>query len=200
MEATSPGSPDAPHVGAVDRNVLRGPASVWMRYCGVCVTRLYWTPFFGFSQKARRGLQAAAQRDQQAVGDVALRETALGGLGAIHFDVELGLIERPAGCAGPPSPGRGCNCGSMPVHELRGWLSTFGPTTWMSIGAGKPKFRIWLTMSAGRKANITPGNSRGQIAPQRADVIGRRAMILLQADQDVRVRRCRSAPSCCRSG
>ena len=28
----------------------------------------------------------------------------------------------------------------------------------MSIGAGSPKLRIWLTMSAGRNANVTPGN------------------------------------------
>ena len=25
------------------------------------------------------------------------------------------------------------------------------PITWTSIGAGRPKFRIWLTMSTGRK-------------------------------------------------
>jgi hypothetical protein len=28
----------------------------------------------------------------------------------------------------------------------------------MSTGAGSPKLRIWLTMSAGRNANVTPGN------------------------------------------
>ena len=27
--------------------------------------------------------------------------------------------------------------------------STLKPVTWMSSGAGKPKFKIWLTMSAG---------------------------------------------------
>jgi len=26
------------------------------------------------------------------------------------------------------------------------------------MGAGKPKFRIWLTMSAAKNANVTPGN------------------------------------------
>ena len=35
------------------------------------------------------------------------------------------------------------------------------PTTWRSIGAGTPKLRIWLTMSAGRKAKEVPGNWRG---------------------------------------
>ena len=35
------------------------------------------------------------------------------------------------------------------------------PTTCRSIGAGTPKFRIWLTMSAGRKAKEVPGNWRG---------------------------------------
>jgi hypothetical protein len=29
----------------------------------------------------------------------------------------------------------------------------------MSIGDGMPKFSVWLTISAGRNANCTPGNS-----------------------------------------
>jgi hypothetical protein len=35
------------------------------------------------------------------------------------------------------------------------------PTTCRSIGAGTPKFRIWLTMSAGKNAKEVPGNWRG---------------------------------------
>ena len=31
----------------------------------------------------------------------------------------------------------------------------------MSIAAGRPKFRIWVTMSAGWKKNSTPGNRFG---------------------------------------
>ena len=33
--------------------------------------------------------------------------------------------------------------------------------TWTSIGAGRPKFRICDTMSAGRKEKVVPGNFCG---------------------------------------
>ncbi len=39
--------------------------------------------------------------------------------------------------------------------------------TWMSIGAGRPKLRIWLTMSAGRNANEVDGNSRFSVSRSR---------------------------------
>jgi len=42
------------------------------------------------------------------------------------------------------------------------WLACwFGPLTCTSIGAGAPKFRIWLTISAGRNENVVPGKRRG---------------------------------------
>ncbi len=37
----------------------------------------------------------------------------------------------------------------------------FRPTIWMSIGAGRPKFRICVTMSAGTNEKVTPGKRRG---------------------------------------
>ena len=37
----------------------------------------------------------------------------------------------------------------------------FRPTIWMSIGAGSPKFRICVTMSAGTNEKVTPGKRRG---------------------------------------
>ena len=37
-------------------------------------------------------------------------------------------------------------------------LLMFVPTTCTSIGAGNPKFKIWVTMSAGWKKNSLPGN------------------------------------------
>jgi hypothetical protein len=33
----------------------------------------------------------------------------------------------------------------------------------MSIGAGAPKFRIWLVISAGRKAKVVPGKAPGSV-------------------------------------
>ena len=41
------------------------------------------------------------------------------------------------------------------------FAATSRPTTWMSIGAGRPKFRICVTMSAGTNENRTPGNRDG---------------------------------------
>lgn len=52
--------------------------------------------------------------------------------------------------------------GEVERDLVRGlWLY---PVTWTSIGAGSPKFRIWLTMSAGWKKKVTPGNSRGSVS------------------------------------
>ena len=42
----------------------------------------------------------------------------------------------------------------LPAHVI-------APLTKTSIGAESPKFRIWLTMSAGWKKNSTPGNRFG---------------------------------------
>jgi hypothetical protein len=33
------------------------------------------------------------------------------------------------------------------------------PMNWMSMGAGVPKLRVWLTWSAGWKKNSTPGSA-----------------------------------------
>ena len=44
-------------------------------------------------EEGRRGLEAAAQRHQQATGDVPCGEAAPGGLGAVHGDIECGVIK-----------------------------------------------------------------------------------------------------------
>src|SRR5258708_19006718 len=41
----------------------------------------------------RRCLETAAQRNQQVTGDIPLGEARLHGLGAIHIDVQLRLVE-----------------------------------------------------------------------------------------------------------
>jgi len=45
-------------------------------------------------KECRRGLEAAAQRHQHAIGDITLGKAALRSLGAIYRDVQFGLIER----------------------------------------------------------------------------------------------------------
>src|SRR5438445_612229 len=47
------------------------------------------------------------------------------------------------------------------MRRATSWLAGFAPTTWMSIGAGRPKLRIWLTMSAAEKKNVAWGNAAG---------------------------------------
>ena len=59
----------------------------------------------------------------------------------------------------------------------------------MSIGAGEPKFRIWLTMSAGGNENVTPGKRLRQHFAQLLDVLGRRRVAFLERDLDVAVLR-----------
>ena len=39
----------------------------------------------------------------------------------------------------------------------------FEPMTCTSIGAGEPKLRIWLTMSAGRNEKVVPGNGAATV-------------------------------------
>ncbi len=48
------------------------------------------------------------------------------------------------------------------IFWAKAWSSARSlPTTWMSMGAGEPKFRIWLVMSAGRNEKVAVGYSRG---------------------------------------
>ena len=46
--------------------------------------------------------------------------------------------------------------------------SRLTPTTWTLIGAGRPKSRIWLVMSAGWKKNVQSGNRWGNSSRSRA--------------------------------
>ena len=109
-----------------------------------------------------RHLAAGAQRNQQAVGDVALLQAHLAGLAAVHVDAQFGIIDhlvdvhvggaRNVRDALGQLPGRSGNCrGSR-------------PTTCRSMGAGRPKFRIWLVMLAASKKNVTSGNFSLQVA------------------------------------
>ena len=76
----------------------------------------------------RRGLKAAAQRDQQAVGDIELREAALHGLGAIHVDVDAGLIEELVD-AQIDGARDALEAGPEDWWRTRGWPRRSGPDT-----------------------------------------------------------------------
>ena len=77
------------------------------------------------------------------------------------------------------APGTGADLVRPRPWRRRGCRCTSLPTNWMSMGALMPKFRIWLTMSAGWKKNSMPGKCLGQFLAQLGDVTRRRAMVLL---------------------
>ena len=72
-------------------------------------------------------------------------------------------------------------------------MALSGPATCTSIGAGEPKFRIWLTISAGRKEKVEPGKLCGSTSAQLLDIIGGGGMIFVQRDQDIAVLRAHAA-------
>jgi hypothetical protein len=61
------------------------------------------------------------------------------------------------------------------------------PSIWMSIGAGMPKFRICVTISAGKNRRSCREIIVDQPLAQRAHVVRGRVVILAQGDQDVGV-------------
>ena len=78
--------------GAGDRDVLQvvqGLDAVLRRLGGEVVV----DAVLPVQEEGRRRLEAAAQRHQQAAGEVAGREAALGGLRAVDGDVELRIVE-----------------------------------------------------------------------------------------------------------
>ena len=72
-------------------------------------------------EESRRGLKAAAERDQQAAGDIALREAGLRGLGAVDGDVELRADRSSAECGGRRGPAPAA-AASEAGRRLRGCL------------------------------------------------------------------------------
>ena len=102
----------------------------------------------GIHPERRIDLEARAQREEQAIGHVLLAQAD--GLRAGAVDIQ-------------EHRGRGEQLLHVDVHRAGNLLDAAGdllrdpiigaacsgPMSWMSIGAGTPKFRIWLTMSAG---------------------------------------------------
>jgi hypothetical protein len=103
---------------------------------------------FWIEPKRWTGLKAAAQRNQHVLRDVALAVARLLGLGAIDINMQQRLIEL---LLDAQVNGAGNNFSWLSSLSATTRLAARSlPTTWTSIGAGNPKSRIWLTMSAGR--------------------------------------------------
>ena len=75
-------------------------------------------------------------------------------------------------------PRHGCASAAAGRSHRRDRLGLFWPAICTSIGAGEPKFRIWLMISAGRKEKVVPGNSTGRISRRCAHIIGGGVMAL----------------------
>ena len=114
----------------------------------------------GIEPEGRRDLEAGGQIDHQAVGDVALGDAGEPGAGAVHVNAEFGimrgLLQPHIGGAGNPAMRR-VSSGGIGFA----FLPCRAPVTCTSMGAGEPKFRIWLTISAGRKEKVEPGKLCG---------------------------------------
>ncbi len=75
---------------------------------------------------------------------------ALRGLGAVHVDVEHGVVVGLLEAEIDQARESGAAAASIVSATLRLPASSV-PSICTSMGAGRPKFRIWVTMSEGRK-------------------------------------------------
>ena len=158
--------------GGDERDVAERPASDSIRYCGVWTSRRgSCTPFCGLSQKFGAVWPLAASDDQQVAGDVALREADLAAPASRSTSTCSSGASKTWWTCTSTAPGMLPHAGRRSARRSRSSPCASGPTTCTSIGAGRPKLRIWLTMSAGWKKNVSPGNSPCSAAAQRRQVL-----------------------------
>ena len=161
--------------------------STW--YCGRLHRDVVDDAVLRIEPERRRRLRAARQRDQHVLADV-------GGATAPSAAAACGPS---AGSTAGPSR-RWCTCASTAPGICRIALaSSRGErrvgrqvrrrVNCTSIAAGRPKFRICVTMSAGWKKNSMPGKRFGSSrAQQRHELVGR-PVALAQRQQDLAVER-----------
>ena len=101
-------------------------------------------------------LRGAGQRGRHRAGDILLGQADLGDAAAVGVEVDLrlgdGLLQADIGGAGDAA-----DLAQQRQGIGLGALAGLVPVTCTSIGAGEPKFRIWLTMSGGGKEKIVLG-------------------------------------------
>ena len=107
-------------------------------------------------------------------------------LGAVHVDLHGGvgdlLVDVDVDGAGDGGDALQDAAGDL-VVALAAAL-----TTWTSMGAGRPKSRIWLVMLAGVKKKVAPGKDLGQLLAEGALVLGGLSLAGLEGDEDLAVR------------
>jgi hypothetical protein len=139
----------------------------------------------GIEPEGRRDLEAAGQVDDQAVGHVALGQATYCARVRSTSTLKVGLFG-DCWMRASAMPGMRRSCAAAGWHR-RNWRRDRRRDL-QSIGAGAPKFRIWLMMSAGRNAKVVPGNCARQLLAQRRRS-PRSAVVLLELDLDVAVLR-----------
>ncbi len=111
----------------------------------------------GVKPEVGRCLAAAGQGDQQVLRHFALGQRILQRHGAVNIETQGRLVGRLL----EVQVGRSPSTPARRAHQLIGHFAVacqvFPDYPRMSIGAGRPKLRIWLTMSAGRNEKLTPG-------------------------------------------
>ena len=118
------------------------------------------------SQNAGAVCELPDKRDQHVLADVERGQADLLQPRAVHLQVERRIVQALV---------------HVGIDRAGDLLDRFGqlggerrvparlaPVNWTSIAAGRPKFRIWVTMSAGWKKNSMPGKPLGQFGAQRA--------------------------------
>ena len=106
-------------------------------------------PFFQFRKNIGVQLCAAANMFSRLLADIALGITALCRLRAVYLNVEHRIVVRLL----DTQIDQARNMAQLAQHLVRNLAlaAISEPSNCMSIGAGSPKFRIWVTISDGRK-------------------------------------------------
>jgi len=135
--------------GKIQQVLHTGSCGVLRRLHGQLVGNL----FIALSQKFRRGLKAAAQRNQCALGYIAGRQANLRHSCALDVHVQRGQRKQLLQRCTSAVPGIMAHLVGDLLRNIVTALHVV-PTICTSMGAGKPKFRICVTISAGWKKKL----------------------------------------------
>ena len=135
-----------------------------MRYCGACATIGYCTPFSGFSQNVGVIWPLPESVSSRLFAMSFWLMPSCCGAAAVRDHAQLRLVEGLLDAQ--VHEARHVAQRLAAADSRRRGSSGSAPTICTSIGAGRPKFRIWLTMSAGRNAKRHAGEFARQTLAQ----------------------------------
>src|SRR5207248_3055378 len=130
-------------------------------------------------------LEAAAQRDEQAAGEVAGGESRLSGLGAVERDVELRIVEALMN----PEVDEAAHLPQL-VQHLVGEATIALDVRPLDLDVDRYRQAEVDDLRHDVRGQEVEGDARKrrrQLLSERPDIVGGGAMVALQRDQDVRV-------------